>query len=72
MSKNIVTTVLSPEAYLERETKLEERHEYENGKLIAMVGSSREHNLLVRNLTTLIWNHLRGLKEYEYTLLNYA
>jgi len=59
------TTVLSPAAYLEWEAEQEERHEYENGKLIAMGGSSKEHNRLVRNLTTIIWNHLRESEGYE-------
>jgi len=59
------TTVLSPSAYLEWEAEQEERHEYENGKLIAMGGSSKEHNRLVRNLTTILWNHLGPLGRYE-------
>jgi len=46
-------TILSPSAYLEWEAEQEERHEYENGKLIARGGSSRAHNRLVRNLTTI-------------------
>jgi len=32
------TAVQSPSAYLEWEAEQEERHEYENGKLIAMGG----------------------------------
>jgi Uma2 family endonuclease len=59
------TTVLSPSAYLEWEAEQEERHEYENGKLIAMGGSSRAHNRLVRNLTTILWSHLGALGGYE-------
>ncbi len=59
------TTVLSPSAYLEWEAAQEERHEYENGKLIARGGSSREHNRLVRNLTTILWNYLGPLARYE-------
>lgn len=58
-------TVLSPSAYLEWEAAQEERHEYENGKLIAMGGSSRAHNILVRNLTTIIWSYLGPLGGYE-------
>jgi Uma2 family endonuclease len=59
------TSVLSPSAYLEWEAEQEERHEYENGKLIAMGGSSRAHNRLVRNLTTILWNYLGPLGRYE-------
>ncbi len=59
------TTVLSPIAYLKWEVEQEERHEYENGQLIAMGGSSKEHNRLVRNLTTILWNHLGELGGYE-------
>ena len=59
------TTILSPSAYLEWEAEQEERHEYENGKLIAMGGSSKEHNRLVRNLTTMLWNHLGPIGRYE-------
>ncbi len=59
------TTILSPSAYLEWEAAQEERHEYENGKLIAMGGSSKEHNRLVRNLTTMLWNHLGPIGRYE-------
>ncbi len=54
------TTVLSPSAYLEWEAEQEERHEYENGKLIAMGGSSKEHNKITSNLHGLIWMYLRG------------
>lgn len=54
------TTVLSPSAYLEWEAEQEERHEYENGKLIAMGGSSRAHNKITSNLHGLIWMYLRG------------
>ena len=54
------TTVLSPSAYLEWEAEQEERHEYENGKLIAMGGSSKEHNKINSNLHGLIWMYLRG------------
>jgi len=60
-----VTTILSPADYFKWEIEQEERHEYENGKLIAMGGSSKEHNRLVRNLTTILWHHLGPLGRYE-------
>ena len=57
------TTVLSPADYLDWETKQEERHEYENGKLTAMGGSSKEHNKISSNLHGLIWSFFRGIDE---------
>jgi len=56
------TTVLSPSAYLEWEAEQEERHEYENGKLIAMGGSSRAHNKITSNLHGLIWMFFREVE----------
>jgi len=53
------TSVLSPSAYLEWEADQEERHEYENGKLIAIGGSSRAHNKITSNLHGLIWMFFR-------------
>ena len=54
------TIILSSSAYLEWEAAQEERHEYENGKLIARGGSSRAHNKITSNLHGLIWMFFRG------------
>ena len=56
------TSVLSPSAYLEWEAEQEERHEYENGKLMAMGGSSRAHNKITSNLHGLIWMFFREVE----------
>lgn len=56
---------INPEAYLAAERQSEGKCEYENGKIIPMGGASKEHNQIVRNLLTLLWNHLEGKKEFE-------
>ena len=38
------------EQYLEMERKSETRHEYVNGKVVAMAGESSTHNLLAGNI----------------------
>jgi Uma2 family endonuclease len=44
-------TLLTPEEYLAIERKAEVRSEYYAGEMFAMSGASREHNLIVTNLT---------------------
>ena len=56
----IKDTKLSPEDYLEGEELSEYKHEYEDGKIIAMVGASRNHNTIQINLTGALFNHLRN------------
>lgn len=51
---------LSPEEYLEGEKSSDLKHEYEDGRIIAMVGASRAHDRIQINLTLAIGNHLRG------------
>jgi len=53
-------SVLTPEEYLEGETRSEIRHEYVNGEVYAMSGASEAHNLIAGNLFVLLRNHLRG------------
>ena len=43
-------TYYTPEQYLEIDRKAEYRSEYVNGEILAMAGTSREHNLIVTNL----------------------
>ncbi len=45
-----VATYITPEEYLEQETLAQERHEYYNGVIIPMAGSSITHNVIVGNL----------------------
>ena len=47
-------TSISLENYLESEKTAEIRHEYVNGEIFAMVGSSKDHNLISGNLYGLI------------------
>lgn len=48
------------EEYLAFERKSEEKHEYSGGKIIAMAGASREHNLIGTNIGTEIRFRLKG------------
>lgn len=41
---------LSPDAYLEWESKMPTKHEYVDGEIHAMSGASRRHNLIATNL----------------------
>ncbi|WP_448564196.1 Uma2 family endonuclease [Trichothermofontia sp.] len=54
------STYLSPEAYLAAEATSPVKHEYRDGKVYAMAGSTDEHNLMAGNLYTLLRGHLRG------------
>ena len=52
-------TFLTPEQYLEIERKAEWKSEYYQGKMFAMAGASKHHNLLVANLVGELWSQLR-------------
>jgi Uma2 family endonuclease len=51
---------LSPEEYLEWEEKSEIKHEYIDGEVYAMAGSSDDHAAIVRNVIMTVGPHLRG------------
>ena len=51
---------LTPEDYLQNEEKSPIKHEYINGEVYAMEGTTDSHNTIAGNLYTLIRNHLRG------------
>lgn len=51
---------LSPAEYLALERQAETRSEYHDGELVAMVGASREHNLVVSNTVSSLIIQLRG------------
>lgn len=53
-------TYISFPDYLEAEESSQIRHEYLNGQIFAMIGGSREHNLITLNIGTQLRNHLRG------------
>lgn len=52
--------VITPEEYLEWEKYSEVKHEYANGRIYAMMGVSRAHNLIILNLAAVLKTHLRG------------
>lgn len=52
---------LTPEEYLELEEKSAIKHEYINGQIYAMAGTTDTHNIIAGNLFTMIRTHLRGL-----------
>ena len=51
-------TYVTPEQYLEMERQAERKHEYDRGRIIAMPGASREHNLIAVNIMSELWNQL--------------
>jgi Uma2 family endonuclease len=51
---------ISPEDYLEGERQSPIKHEYQRGRVYAMVGAKKPHVILAANLTTLLNIHLRG------------
>ena len=51
---------LTPEEYLELETQSSIKHEYIDGEVCAMAGTTDAHNTIALNLAFLIRNHLRG------------
>jgi Uma2 family endonuclease len=51
---------LSPEEYLSIERRSEIRSEYLNGEMFEMIGASREHNLIVANITGELRQQLKG------------
>ncbi len=50
----------SPEAYLAFERAAVERHEYINGEIYAMAGTSYEHSSIAASLLRILGNHLLG------------
>ncbi len=50
---------LSVEDYLAGEEISEIKHEYVDGQVYAMAGAKVNHNRIARNMSALLWNHLR-------------
>jgi Uma2 family endonuclease len=50
---------LSVENYLAGEEISEIKHEYVEGQVYARAGAKINHNKIVRNMSSLLWNHLR-------------
>jgi Uma2 family endonuclease len=51
---------LTPEEYLQFEEKSPIKHEYIDGQVYAMAGTTDTHNIIGLNFTFIIRNHLRG------------
>ena len=51
---------ITVEEYLRMERQAEEKSEFYQGECFAMAGSSRQHNLLAKNLLVALDLHLRG------------
>ena len=49
----------TPEEYLLRERSALERHEYHDGRIYAMPGASKKHNLIASNLNYELQAHFR-------------
>jgi Uma2 family endonuclease len=60
MIANLKHTHLSPEEYLAWEMEQDIKHEYENGKIIAMTGGTVAHSQVAANFSALLIPHLRG------------
>ncbi len=54
------STYVSEKEYLALDADSDMRYEYEDGKIIAMAGASREHNLITSNVHINIGNQLRN------------
>jgi len=51
---------LTPEEYLELEAQSPVKHEYIDGEVFAMAGTTDTHNTIALNFAILLRNHLRG------------
>jgi Uma2 family endonuclease len=51
---------LTPEEYLAMERQSEEKHEYLDGEVFAMTGTSLRHNDIVWNVAGILYSQLRG------------
>jgi Uma2 family endonuclease len=60
MIAQVSQTYLSPEDYLEGEKTSLVKHEYIDGQVCAMAGTSDPHNVILGNLLLLLRQHLRG------------
>ncbi|MEA5619177.1 Uma2 family endonuclease [Cronbergia sp. UHCC 0137] len=52
--------IYTAEEYLELEVRAEERHEYNDGEIIAMTGGTPNHNDIASNLMVILKSGLRG------------
>ncbi len=59
MTALLKTKYISPEQYLAMERESLEKHEYFNGEIFQMAGSSNQHNLITTNLIMSLGNQLK-------------
>ncbi len=57
---------VTPEQYLEWERESPTKHEYFNGEIIALSGSSFDHNLIASNILRLFGEQLKGRRCREF------
>ena len=56
---------VSEEDYLKLEASSDQKHEYEDGKIIAMGGASFNHNDIVFNIGGLLFPYSRIIKNFK-------
>jgi Uma2 family endonuclease len=57
---SLAETYLTPEQYLEREHQSTSKHEYFNGNIFDMAGSTPRHNAITVNITSALHMKVRG------------
>jgi len=58
--------LVSPEDYLTWEHEAEEKHEYFDGEIVAMSGTTFAHSLIIRNMLRIFGDQLRGSECSEF------
>ncbi len=64
--ENLAQKFITEEEYFELEENSEVKHEYFYGEIFAMAGAKNNHNLLVVNLTGILYNHFKSKPCYVY------
>src|SRR5271156_6653396 len=57
---------LTVERYLEEEERAALRHEYVDGRIFAMTGATRRHNIIAGNIYSMLRSHVRGSRCRAY------
>ena len=61
MTPKPVPPRMTPAEFLEFERASDEKHEYRDGRIVAMSGAKLNHNRISTRLNSLLWPHLRNL-----------
>jgi Uma2 family endonuclease len=59
---------ISVKEYLKREERASVRHEYVDGRLFAMTGATKRHNIITSNLQAMLQSRLKGSSCYAYSI----